>query len=244
MGRMTIRMAGGTFCGLLIAAVAAAALAQTGGASAAAGKQAAPASGGRAATATGRSVEKPAGKSAAPPEPVLGQPVETPETAAQKAKRRPPPAGVRDLGWEDLIPKHWNPRAVLDRLGIDALSDSDPRAADVLAKIRADWDRAPVVKSLDGQKVRLPGYVVMLDGDEKGVTEFLLVPYFGACIHLPPPPSSQVVHVFPRRLVPEKVAMFPVWASGTLRTVQADTALGSAGYRMQDAVVEAYPMFD
>jgi hypothetical protein len=178
---------------------------------------------------------------ATPAEPVLGQPVETPESAAKKAKRHPPPPGVRDLGWEDLIPKDWNPRAVLDRLGIDALADDDPRVDAVLAQIRADWDRAPVVAALDGQKVRLPGYVVMLNGNRSGVSEFLLVPYFGACIHLPPPPASQVVHVLPARTVPEAVAMFPVWVTGTLKTVQADTAMGAAGYRMAGAVVEPYP---
>ena len=182
------------------------------------------------------------GKRAAPPaEPALGQEVQTPDTAALLAKKYPPPAGVRDLGWDDLMPKSWNPRAVLDRLGIDTLSDGDPRADDVLAQIRKDWDRAPVVKALDGKKVRLPGYVVMLEGNEKGVSEFLLVPYFGACIHLPPPPSSQVVHVLPTTTVPEKIAMYPVWVIGTLKTVQADTALGSAGYRMAGARVVAYP---
>lgn len=176
-----------------------------------------------------------------PAEPALGQAVQTPDSAASLAKRHPPPAGVRDLGWDDLIPESWNPRAVLDRLGIDTLTDADPRAEQVLAEIRKDWDRAPVVKSLDGQKVRLPGYVVMLEGNAKGVSEFLLVPYFGACIHLPPPPSSQVVHVLPARTVPEKTAMFPVWVIGTLRTVQADTAMGAAGYRIANARVDPYP---
>lgn len=47
-----------------------------------------------------------------------------------------------------------------------------------------------VVAALDGQQVRLPGFVVPLEGDSKEVTTFFLVPYFGACIHVPPPPDQ------------------------------------------------------
>jgi hypothetical protein len=51
-------------------------------------------------------------------------------------------------------------------------------------------------QGLDGQNIRLPGYIVPLEVSEEGrTTEFLLVPYFGACIHVPPPPSNQIVHV-------------------------------------------------
>jgi len=172
----------------------------------------------------------------------VGQPVEPANRAEPAApKLKPPPPGVRDLTWDDMLPKDWNPRLLLDQLGLDRLEDGDPRATALLDRIRAEWDRAPVVKSLDGQKVRLPGFVVMLEGDAKGVSEFLLVPYFGACIHVPPPPSNQLVHVFPARKVPEKTAMYPVWVTGTINTVQADTKMGSAGYRIKNAQVEEYP---
>ena len=50
--------------------------------------------------------------------------------------------------------------------------------------------------SLNGQYVKLPGYVVPLESDAGGLlSEFLLVPYYGACIHVPPPPSNQIVYV-------------------------------------------------
>ena len=110
----------------------------------------------------------------------------------------------------------------------------------MLAKMRAEWDRAPVVKALAGQKVRLPGYMVSLEGDAKGIREFLLVPYFGACIHVPPPPSNQIVHVFAERPVPEGMLMSPVWVSGVIGIENIDTALGSASYQMRKAAVEEY----
>jgi hypothetical protein len=167
---------------------------------------------------------------------------DTPERAARAApKLKPPPPGVRDLKWDDMMPTDWNPRKIIEELGLDRLDDGDPRAIQAMERLRAALDRAPVEKSLDGQKVRLPGFVVMLEGDAKGVSEFLLVPYFGACIHVPPPPSNQVVHVVPAKLVPEKLAYGPVWVTGVLRTSAANTALGNAGYRIQGAQVEEYP---
>lgn len=52
-----------------------------------------------------------------------------------------------------------------------------------------------VVEELNGQKIHLPGYLLPLEMTESNVTEFLLVPYLGACIHVPPPPPNQIVHV-------------------------------------------------
>jgi len=52
-----------------------------------------------------------------------------------------------------------------------------------------------VVKELNGQKISIPGYLLPLEMTESSVTEFLLVPYLGACIHSPPPPPNQIIHV-------------------------------------------------
>jgi uncharacterized protein len=167
--------------------------------------------------------------------PAIGAPVPPPVKSA-----KPLPAGVRDLKWEEMMPPSWNPRQAIDRLNLQGMSDNDPRANEVLEKLRAEWDRAPVVKALAGQKVRLPGYIVSLEGDASGVREFLLVPYFGACIHVPPPPSNQIVHVFPANKVPEGILLFPVWVTGVISIEQIDTALGSASYQMRNARVEEY----
>ena len=171
-----------------------------------------------------------------PPPFEIGSPV--PERP--KPKITPPPPGVRDINWNDLVPSNWNPRAAFDRLNIRNLPDNDPRVNDLLAEIRAEWDRAPVVKKLAGQKVRIPGYITTLEGDRNGVREFLLVPYFGACIHVPAPPSNQVVHVLPDKPVPELLSYSPVWVTGTIEIDQVDTALGSAGYLIRKAKVEEY----
>jgi hypothetical protein len=155
--------------------------------------------------------------------------------------QKPPPAGVADVEWEELMPSGWNARNALNGVDLATLSDNDPRANELLAKLREETDRAPVVKSLDGRKVRIAGFTVTLERDDKGIREFLLVPYFGACIHTPPPPANQIVHVLPASPVPPDQAIFPVWVTGTLRTVTTVTAEGATGYRIDNAQVEPFP---
>ena len=97
------------------------------------------------------------------------------------------------------------------------------------------------MSELDGEKVRIPGFVVPLEYDEKQVSSFLLVPYFGACIHVPPPPSNQVVHVTTGSYGPDPGQMWdPVWVSGTLRTEHISSELGEAGYRLEADLIEPY----
>lgn len=162
------------------------------------------------------------------------------ETLATPATQ-PAPAGVVDLEWEALMPANWKPKKALEGVDLAALSDNDPQANALLEKLRRDLDNAPVVKSLDGKRVRIAGFVVTLERNDKGVGEFLLVPYYGACIHTPPPPANQIIHVLPETPVPAEMAIFPVYVTGTLRTVAAVTAEGVAGYRIADAQVQEYP---
>ena len=99
------------------------------------------------------------------------------------------PGDVRDLEWEDLMPKGWDPLAGLEALqGDDAqnLSDDSARAIELFNAYQEAVRSAPVVGGLDGQQVRLPGFMVPLDFEGTETSEFLLVPYFGACIHVPP----------------------------------------------------------
>ncbi len=147
---------------------------------------------------------------------------------------------ARTLKWEDLVPKEWNPDRLLDELDPSDLDDQDPRAVEMYARLQAEWDTAPLVEALSGTLVRLPGFVVALEGTAEGITEFLLVPYFGACIHVPPPPANQIVHVLPRRPLTDQRGRAPVWVTGTLTTERAQTQLGHVGYRLTGAKVEPY----
>ena len=91
-----------------------------------------------------------------------------------------------------------------------------------------------------GQRVRLPGYVVPLDFDGSKVTGFLLVPYMGACIHVPPPPPNQIVYVHTKEPIEVDEIFEAVWATGRFEASLMSTGLAQVGYRIVDATVGPY----
>lgn len=149
-------------------------------------------------------------------------------------------AAYGEISWDDLIPADWNPERFFAELKLDELQDNDPRAQQVLDRIREEWDRAPVVEAMGGRRIRIPGFVVPLETDGKTIREFLLVPYFGACVHVPPPPANQLIHVVPDKPVPAKWNMAPVWVNGVLAVSRFESGLGNAGYRLNAVKVEEY----
>jgi hypothetical protein len=96
----------------------------------------------------------------------------------------------------------------------------------------------PVVADLDGKRVRIGGYVVSLDFDATKVKEFLLVPFVGACIHVPPPPANQIVYVKSERGFEVTGQFDPVWVTGILKASTAYTGLAEAGYSLVAEKVE------
>jgi len=148
---------------------------------------------------------------------------------------------AQTLDWDDLIPPDWRPEQLLSGYDVDSLSDDDPRALELMDRLRALWAEAPVVAELDGRQVRLPGFVVPLDLDASAITEFLLVPYFGACIHVPPPPANQIVLVRTRPSGPYEGGLFDtVWVAGRMHVARFSDELAEAGYRIEDALVSPY----
>jgi hypothetical protein len=101
-------------------------------------------------------------------------------------------------------------------------------------------DRPPrVVADLDGKRVRIGGYVVPLDFESTTVKEFLLVPFVGACIHVPPPPANQIIYVKSDKGFEIGAAFDPVTVTGTMKTETAFTGLADAGYSIDAESVEA-----
>lgn len=146
-----------------------------------------------------------------------------------------------EIRWDELVPRDWDPMKSFEEFkGLGALSDFDPRMRKLYARLREVWDSAPTVPALAGRKVRLAGFLVPLEESGKGIGEFLLVPYFGACIHTPPPPANQIVHV--RATPPARGlrSMDAVWVSGQLTLERADSSMGVAGYGMAAVRVVKY----
>ena len=93
---------------------------------------------------------------------------------------------------------------------------------------------------LNGKLVKIPGYITPLDFQAEEIDEFLLVPYLGACIHVPPPPGNQIVYVSNAAGVNVDRIFEPVWITGTLRAQSVGTALADVGYTIDGAQVESY----
>ena len=74
------------------------------------------------------------------------------------------------------------------------------------------------IRKLMGKSVKIPGFAVPLEGDDgfEYVKEFLLVPTFGACIHVPPPPPNQVIHVILDKSVHFEKLLYAVWITGII----------------------------
>lgn len=148
---------------------------------------------------------------------------------------------AKEIEWDALIPEDWQPETLMADIDIENLSDDDPRAQQLLAKLKALWDKAPIVPALEGQQVRLPGFVVPLEMDATKIDQFLLVPYYGACIHVPPPPANQTVHVVTDVGKAFEGQLFDVvWVTGTMRVERLSSDLAEAGYRLEGASVVPY----
>ena len=95
-----------------------------------------------------------------------------------------------------------------------------------------------VVTDLDGKRVRIGGYVVPLDFEATNVKEFLLVPFVGACIHVPPPPPNQIIYVKTAKGFDVAGSFDPVYVTGTLKVASQYTGLAETGYTIDADKVE------
>jgi hypothetical protein len=155
--------------------------------------------------------------------------------------------GYQELEWDDLIPTEYQPETILAKYEkelneLAELDDSDPKAQELYGKIQGELDNAPMNEELNGKKVKLPGFIAPLENTDGKVSEFLLVPYFGACIHVPPPPVNQTVLVKTRdgSAIEAEKAFDPYWIKGVITTDGQSTDLGSAGYSIDQAETEVF----
>ena len=156
--------------------------------------------------------------------------------------------GYKTIEWNDLMPDAWvqdmtKEMAKMNKMA--SLQDNSQEANKAMNDLRQKLDNAPIVKSQVNQKMRIPGYAVPLDADRSNHREFLLVPYFGACIHTPPPPSNQIVLVRPTasskiKKMPE--SMDVLWVEGELKEARVTTSQGVSGYMLEAVSIVPYEM--
>lgn len=143
---------------------------------------------------------------------------------------------VQTLSWDDLVPEDYElkpPLPIHDYSDLASIFKAEMDRATGSAFAQQE-PNAPVVTTFDQQQVRLAGYVVPLTIDANSrVIDFLLVPYLGACIHVPPPPSNQIIYVDAEQGLPLDELWEPFWVEGQLQVAALETAEITAGYQLQ-----------
>jgi hypothetical protein len=151
----------------------------------------------------------------------------------------PKAAHILDLDWKELLPEgersHFT--AVAPPPVHDSRGEGGPPAVQA--------QNFNVNKALEGATVRLPGFIVPLeavkgDGTNTRVSEFLLVPYFGSCIHVPPPPPNQIVYVHTGKRAGIESIYDAYWITGKLHLQTKTTRLGSTAYELSADKIEVY----
>jgi hypothetical protein len=177
-------------------------------------------------------------------------PVEQKAVKTETTKKLPSPT-FKTIEWNDLIPEEdlnvlMNPPGYIDDLEDTAFDD------DISAQLTINVDSAAndryqqalvstnIIEEMNGQSIRIPGFVVPVVFDEESITEFFLVPYFGACIHSPPPPPNQIIYVHAPKGLKLDTLYDPFWISGKLSTSMVENYMATAAYSLKMTSYEAY----
>jgi len=154
--------------------------------------------------------------------------------------------------WLDLIPENdlnalLNPPDYIDDIAEN--SQEDQLNAQFKNKTNSQSDdpyqqalmSTQVISALNNVPVRIPTFIVPLEFDDnQRVTQFFMVPYFGACIHEPPPPPNQTIFVnYPQGFKLESLTE-PYWVSGILKTSLVENDMAIAAYSMEVKIFEPY----
>jgi hypothetical protein len=167
--------------------------------------------------------------------------VQEPDNAAfQSSTAGRTGVAYRRIRWDELVPAQWDPKQLFKGEDISSWGDADPRALTLQRRMQTAWNSAPINQALDGRAVRTAGYVVPIDESRDGVREFLLVPYFGSCIHIPPPPANQIIDVSSPKPVKWLHSMDAVWVSGVLSVARAHHDMGDSSYALKADAVDLY----
>lgn len=141
----------------------------------------------------------------------------------------------------------------LEKEAVANLSDGGLDADEVLREMddflaTVEANNSKLVQGLNGKDVRIPGYVLPTEFSGDMVVEFLLVPYVGACVHTPPPPANQMVHVKVDGGFTSEGLFAPVWVTGQIKTAMSTQSISlidgstevEAGYQIKASDITPY----
>ncbi len=139
--------------------------------------------------------------------------------------------GYVDLNWPDLVPTGQPAMSPMLQGLIQheqaPLSSQQPESNGV----RTEWN---------GKVVRLPGFILPIDYSGTGVTAFILVPFIGACVHVPPPPANQLVFVTTEKPYESSGLYEPVNVIGMFGTASMSTQVADIAYALSADSIEPF----
>lgn len=156
-----------------------------------------------------------------------------------------------DVEWDDLIPSDilealLTPPEYINNIVDGSLEDNfEQQINEVFEPSDDPYQQAltstKVIPEMDGKRIKIPGFIVPIETNEDNlVTEFFIVPYFGACLHMPPPPPNQIIYATYPQGVEQPTLFDPFWLSGELNTQLTTNDIAQAAYEMRVVNYELY----
>ena len=137
-----------------------------------------------------------------------------------------------EITWDDLIPPGVPYSEIIGEGVMDERND--------LWRPIFDANAAKLNPALDGAYIKMPGFIIPIDLTAAGVSSFVLVPYVGACLHVPPPPPNQLVFVNAITPWPSDNLWDAVWVTGRMQHELQTTDVAETGYVMEAEFMEVY----
>lgn len=141
-------------------------------------------------------------------------------------------AAPREITWDDLIPPGVPYSEIIAEGELDEEND--------YWRPIFDENSTKLNPALADAYIKMPGFIIPIDISADGVTSFILVPYVGACIHVPPPPPNQLVFVTTKVPWPSERLWEAVWVTGTMQNKVQYTEVADTGYELEADRIEIY----
>lgn len=163
---------------------------------------------------------------------------------AAAAETTPPPAPI-EIQWRDLVPKAKTQKEQDSRDQLAAALSEFMGGGHSAMSMTGAGPGLPgggeaLVETYDAKRVRMAGYALPLNWSDEGFTEFLLVPYVGACVHVPPPPANQLVLIKTDKPYKPSYIFEPVNVTGQFSRFKHEIDDIQSGYRIDADKVEPY----
>ncbi|NTS78200.1 DUF3299 domain-containing protein [Catenovulum sp. SM1970] len=158
----------------------------------------------------------------------------------------------REVEWTELIPEDdlnaiLNPPSYIDDIEDGSIEDQIGAQVENGVSSPEDdvYQRAlnstRIIEKMNNQAIKIPGFIVPLEfNEDRTISRFFLVPYFGACLHMPPPPPNQIIFVTAEPAIEFQSLYDAFWISGMLKTKMFESEMATSAYTLDLADIEYY----